>query len=112
MKNLIIKLVAIVVVFLSITIFGINSYTSSEKITKTQEVTLTIDGMTCSMCPLTIKTALKKLDGVTNVDVSYSDKVAKVAYEDDKITIEDIVKTIENAGNYKATPIDINIEGT
>jgi len=64
------------------------------------------------MCPLTIKTALKRVDGIVSVDVSYSAKEAKVEYEDGKVTIDDIVNTIENAGNYKATPIHDSKAGT
>jgi mercuric ion binding protein len=78
---------------------------SKEYVTHTKEVTLKVDGMSCSMCPLTIKTALRKLDGVTDVDVSYRDKEAKVRYEEGKVTVDEIVKAIENAGKYKASVI-------
>ena len=78
---------------------------SKEYAAHTKEVKLKVDGMTCSMCPLTIKTALKKLDGVTDADVSYRDREAKVRYEEGKVTVDEIVKAIENAGNYKASVI-------
>jgi len=78
---------------------------SKEHVTHTKEVTLKVDGMTCSMCPFTIKAALKKLDGITDADVSYRDREAKVRYEEGKVTVDEIVKAIENAGNYKASVI-------
>lgn len=71
---------------LTIALIGFESTTSGKEGTKTQEVTLKIDGMTCRMCPLTIKTALKKLDGVVNADVSYNDKQAKVSYEGSEVS--------------------------
>jgi periplasmic mercuric ion binding protein len=111
MKGSIFILVITVGIFAIALINFKSPITLSEESASTKEITFKVDGMTCSMCPLTIKTALKKLDGVTNADVSYSDKEAKVECEDGNVTIQDIVKTIESAGNYKATPIDRSIEG-
>src|SRR5437667_10420048 len=37
----------------------------------TKTVTLNVPGMTCPTCPITIKKALNKVQGVSNVDVSY-----------------------------------------
>lgn len=59
------------------------------------------------MCPLTITTALKKLDGVVDAEVSYKYKEAIVNYEDGKVTESDMVKAIENAGNYKARKLNL-----
>jgi len=83
----------------SILLTGFIVYTSSaEEIVTTQEVTFKVDGMTCKMCPLTIKTALKKLDGVVKAEVSYEDKKATVVYEEDKVSKTDMVEAIEKAG--------------
>jgi mercuric ion binding protein len=101
MRILIIGVVTLVLV-LAIALTGFNTSTqSSEESTNTQKVTLKVDGMTCKMCPLTIKTALKKLDGVVDAEVSYKDKEAKVVYKEGEVTVDEIVKAIESAGNYK-----------
>lgn len=81
----------------------LTSFHTPQGVTNTREITLKVDGMKCRMCPLTIKTALKKLNGVVDADVSYKDKEAKVRYDDGKVTVNEIIKSIENAGNYKAT---------
>ena len=47
------------------------------------------------MCLLTIKTALKELDGVVNTDVSYNDKQAKVSYEGSKVSVVEMIKAIK-----------------
>jgi len=88
---------------LTIVLTELNTSAWSKDSSNIQEVTLKVDGMTCSMCSLIIKTALKWLDGVVDADVSYEDKEAKVRYGDGKVTVDDIVKTIESSGNYKAT---------
>lgn len=64
-------------------------------------VTLAIDGMTCASCGVTIKVALKKLDGVKDATVSFKDKRAQVTYDPARVTPDRMVKAIEDAG-YKA----------
>ncbi len=106
MKILIIRLLTLVVL-LAVIFTNFNaSIALSEEIASAKEVTLKVDGMTCGMCSLTIKTALKKLDGVAGAEVSYKDKEAKVWYEESEVTVDEIIKAIENAGDYKATTID------
>ena len=104
MKILIMGIVNLAVV-LAIALTDFNTSALGEG-TSTQEVTLKVDGMTCKMCPLTIKTALKRLDGVVDADVIYEDKEVKVRYEKDKVTADEIIKVIENAGNYRVTLLD------
>jgi len=93
------------IVTLTIALIGFESTTPSKEGTKTQEVTLKIDGTTCKMCSLTIKTVLERLDGVSNADVSYKDKQAKVSYEGSKVSVVEMIKAIKNAGNYKVSVI-------
>lgn len=76
-----------------------------ENTPNTKEAVFKVEGMTCGTCPLTIKAALKRLDGVVKADVSYRNREAKVSYEEDKVTVDEIVRTIENAG-FKAVPLD------
>ncbi len=64
-------------------------------------VTLTVDKMTCSVCPITVKKALKKLDGVDKVVAKYEGKGngwARVSFDPDKVEIEDLIFTTEMAG--------------
>ena len=71
---------------------------------KVNQVTLKIEGMTCSSCPAMIKTALKKLDGVVDADVSYRDAKATVRYHDGKVTVEQMIKAIEGIGMKASLP--------
>ena len=78
-----------------------NNQASAKEIkSNINEVVLRIEGMTCKACPLTIKTALKKLNGIVDVEVRYEDKEAKVTYHDKKVTTDQMAKAIEKAGNY------------
>lgn len=65
-------------------------------------VTLAVPGMTCALCPVTIKVALKKVSGVSEVDVSYEKKQAIVTFDDAKTTVDALIKATGDAG-YPST---------
>jgi copper chaperone CopZ len=101
MKIFIISIFTLVAVLtVAFTTFN-TSVVLSEESANNQEVTLKVDGMTCKMCTIT----LKRLDGVIDAEVSYKYKEAKVRYEEGKVTVDEMIKAIENAGNYRVTPL-------
>jgi len=64
-------------------------------------VTLSVDKMTCNMCPITVKKALRKVDGVTEVSAKYEgDGIgwAKVTYDPAKTSVKDLTFATEQAG--------------
>ena len=69
----------------------------------TKTVTLDVPGMTCPTCPITIKKALNKVQGVSKVDVSYETKQAVVTFDDTKTDTTALVKATTNAG-YPSQP--------
>lgn len=66
-------------------------------------VTLSVPGMNCDLCPLTIKKAISKVPGVFSVDASYEKKQAIVTFDDSKTSVEALTKATANAG-YPSTP--------
>lgn len=64
----------------------------------TKTVTLSVSGMTCAACPITVKKALTKVDGVQNAEVSYEKKEAFVTYDDAKTNVEALTRATEGAG--------------
>ena len=69
---------------------------------KPQTVTLDLPTMNCAMCPITVKKALTKVEGVSSAEVSYEKKEAVVTFDDAKTTAEALVKATTNAG-YPST---------
>lgn len=61
-------------------------------------VTLSVPGMTCAACPITIKKALTKVDGVTKAVVSFEKREAVVTFDDAKTTAQKLNKATEDAG--------------
>ncbi|MFE8071394.1 mercury resistance system periplasmic binding protein MerP [Marinobacteraceae bacterium S3BR75-40.1] len=68
-----------------------------------QTVTLSVPGMNCSACPITVKLALNKVDGVSQVSVSYPDREAVVTFDDALTTIKALTEATRNAG-YPSSP--------
>ncbi len=68
-----------------------------------QTITLDVEKMTCALCPLTVRTAIEKVDGVASVEVDFSEKTAKVIFDDAITTTENVAAASTNAG-YPATP--------
>ena len=64
----------------------------------TQTVTLAVPGMTCAACPITVKTALTKVDGVTKAEVSFENREATVTFDDTKTNAPALTKATEDAG--------------
>ena len=65
-------------------------------------VTLDVPGMTCSLCPITIKKALQKVQGVEKVEASFERKEAVVTFDDAKTNVEALMKATKDAG-YPST---------
>ena len=68
----------------------------------TQTVTLSVSGMTCAACPITVKKALTKVDGVTKVDIIFEKREATVSFDDTKTSVQKLTKVTEDAG-YPST---------
>ncbi|EQM66781.1 mercury resistance system periplasmic binding protein MerP [Pseudomonas asiatica] len=64
----------------------------------TQTVTLSVPGMTCAACPITVKKALTKVDGVTKAEVSFENREAIVTFDDTKTNAPALTKATEDAG--------------
>lgn len=67
-----------------------------------QTATLAVPGMTCSSCPITVKRALMKVDGVQQVNASFEQREAVVIFDDSKTSVEKLSAALANAG-YPAT---------
>ena len=63
-----------------------------------QTVTLAVPGMTCSVCPITVKDALSKVPGVEKIEVSLAKKDAVVTFDNAKTNVQALVKATTDAG--------------
>ncbi|MBT0962972.1 mercury resistance system periplasmic binding protein MerP [Denitromonas iodatirespirans] len=64
----------------------------------TQTVTLALPGMTCAACPITVKKAISKVDGVSKVVVTFEEREAVVTFDDAKTGVQELTEATEGAG--------------
>ena len=64
----------------------------------TQVVTLSVPDMNCAACPITVKRALSKVDGVGKVNVSLERHEAVVSFDDSKTSVKTLTEATESAG--------------
>ena len=64
----------------------------------TQTVTLSVPGMTCAACPITVKKVISKVEGVSKTDVSFDKREAVVTFDDAKTSVQKLTKATEDAG--------------
>lgn len=68
----------------------------------TATVRLHISGMTCGSCPLTARTALKRLPGVFSATVTLDDSLGVVRYDPRKVTPAQIAAHLTRLTGYGA----------
>lgn len=64
----------------------------------TRTVKLSVPGMNCGFCPITIRKALEKVDGVNKADVDFESKSAVVVFDDQKTNVDQLTNATQNAG--------------
>jgi len=72
-----------------------------------QEVTFTVDKMTCATCPITVRKAMQRVDGVKEVTVDFDTKTAMVIYDASLTDAKHIGEASSNVG-FPATVIEGN----
>lgn len=64
----------------------------------TQVVTLSVPGMTCAACPITVKKALSKAEGVSKTEVILQKREVIVTFDDNETSALKLTKATEDAG--------------
>ena len=85
-----------------ITVLALSAALSAPAWAATQTTTLSVPGMTCATCPITLKKALNKVEGVEKIEVNLEKKEALVTFDDAKTTVEALLEATKNAG-YPST---------
>jgi mercuric ion binding protein len=67
-------------------------------------VTLAVSNMTCAACPITVKKALLRVSGVSDVSINLDKQQATIAFDDSKTSISALARATTDAG-YPSTPV-------
>ena len=84
--------------YLAATLVGLGLLASSAAFAGEKTVTLAVQNMYCSACPITVKSSLEAVPGVAKVVVSYANKTALVTFEDTKTAVPALIAATTNAG--------------
>ena len=68
-----------------------------------QTTTFAVENMTCGLCPITVRKAMEKVDGVKSVAVDLDSKTATVTY-DPAVTTRKTIGAASTDAGYPATP--------
>jgi mercuric ion binding protein len=63
-----------------------------------RSVILSVPGMNCAACPITIKKALEKVEGITAVTIDLERKQATVTFDDTRTTKAELIQATSDAG--------------
>lgn len=63
-----------------------------------KKLTLKLEDLACPACSNKIETALKNTEGVQSVEVLFNASKAKIEYDENLTTAENIANTVEDLG--------------
>lgn len=63
-----------------------------------KNITLSVEGMSCSHCVNAVKNAVAALNGVSEVEVDLEGKTVTVDYDAEQVSLESIKEAIEDEG--------------
>lgn len=79
-------------------VFAIATAWTDAAFAAVKTVTLSVPGMHCAVCPITVRKALEAVPGVTRIKVTYEPKEAVVTFDDAKTTIKALEDATFDAG--------------
>ena len=85
-------------------VFGASLGAALPAFSAEQTVSMSVEKMTCALCPVTVRKAMERVDGVQHVEVEYDTKLATVTFDDAKTTAADVAQASTDVG-YPATPV-------
>ena len=84
------KLVMLVFV---LTVTGISAANQSMS-----TATFEVEKMTCATCPITVRKAMQRVEGVREVDVDFESKMATVTYDSSATSAQEIADASSDVG--------------
>lgn len=59
---------------------------------------LKVLGVDCNNCAANVRKALESVDGIENLDIRLSEKIAIVTFDPDKVSKQEITEKVEDFG--------------
>lgn len=98
MKNIKILLLTLSLLSGFVAVQTVQAKATEQTQKSSQTVMLDVQNMTCGMCPITVKAALKQVDGVKSAKVDFDSKIANVTFDPNKTNIKALIKSTTDVG--------------
>ena len=98
------RFILIILALVTLTLAGCNrdsdttARAANVDLSKMQTVSLSVPGMTCNLCPVTIRKALKKVPGVVTATAEFKAKTATITFDPTKTNVQVLMKATADAG--------------
>lgn len=60
--------------------------------------TLKVLGVDCNNCATNVRKALEGINGIENIDIRLSEKIAMITFDPDKVSKQEITEKVEDFG--------------
>jgi mercuric ion binding protein len=84
---------------------SVSAQTAATQVAAAQSANFAVENMTCALCPVTVKKAMEKVNGVQSVRIDFDAKTATVVFDPTVTSVEAIAAASADAG-YPATVRD------
>ncbi|MEM9567493.1 MAG: heavy metal translocating P-type ATPase [Cyanobacteria bacterium P01_E01_bin.34] len=78
---------------------------SPSQIPRSEAAQFQIGGMSCAGCAASVSQTLRQIPGVSLADVNLAAEQARVVFDPDRVSVEDLIKAVDNSG-FSATLTD------
>jgi len=80
------------------TVSSVSAQSAAVQVVAVQSATFAVENMTCALCPVTVKKAMEKVNGVQSVRIDFDAKTATVVFDPAVTSVEAIAGASTDAG--------------
>ncbi len=77
---------------------SVSAQTAAAQVAAAQSANFVVENMTCALCPVTVKKAMEKVNGVQSVQIDFAARTATVVFEPAVMSVDDIAAASTDAG--------------
>lgn len=77
---------------------SVSAQTAATQVAAAQSATFAVENMTCALCPVTVKKAMEKVNGVQSVRIDFDARTATVVFDPAVTSVEAIAAASSDAG--------------
>lgn len=81
---------------------SVSAQSAATQVAAAQSATFAVENMTCALCPVTVKKAMEKVNGVQSVRIDFDAKTATVVF-DPAVTSFEAINAASTVAGYPAT---------